>query len=233
MISERHLAPAALDSPAARARLVEAVAPLVFRTDLEAPGFMLLDLGLEHTPEGFRAHLIALGRALSDHYARTFGDMLHFASVSRFDQQSPTRPHRDGGPDASLLLLGYEPTAVASTVYLLDYTRAAVDRDLSPAEFLDAFNPAFGDNARLLDSYTEQADGFDPTRYQILLVNNSCLPYGERHRGMLGVLHQAVIPSPDPRRSRVIDSVLLGVTDAGLDDDWLEAFAARGTAATA
>ena len=29
LISERHLAPAALDSPATRARLVEAVAPLV------------------------------------------------------------------------------------------------------------------------------------------------------------------------------------------------------------
>jgi hypothetical protein len=233
MISEQHLAPAALDSPAARARLVETVAPLVFRTDLEAPGFMLLDLGREHSPEGFRAHLVALGRALADHYARSFGGTLRFASVGRFDQRSRTRPHRDGGPDASLLLLGYEPSAVASTVHLLDYTRAAVDRDLSPAEYLDAFNPAFGDNARLLDSYTEEAAGFDHRRYQVLIVNNGCLPYGERRRGMLGVLHHAVIPTPDPRRSRVIDSVLLGVTDAGLDDDRLEAFVARGTAATA
>ena len=138
MISERHLAPAALDSPAARARVVEAIAPLVFRTDLEAPGFMLLDLGREHSPARFRANLIDLGHALADYYLRTFGDELRFVSVSRFDQQSPTRPHRDGGPDASLLLLGYEPTAVASMVYLLDFTRAAADRDLSPVEFLAA-----------------------------------------------------------------------------------------------
>ena len=233
LISERHLAPAALDSPATRARLVEAVAPLVFRADLEAPGFVLLDLGRDSSPARFRAHLIDLGRALADHYVREFGDALRFASVGRFDQQSPTRPHRDGGPDASLLLLGYEPTPVESRVYLLDYTRAAADRDLSPAEFLAEFDPAFGGNAQFLDSYTEEVDGFDPSRYQILLVNNSCLPYGDRRRGMLGVLHHAVIPSPDPARSRPIDSVLLGVTDAGLDDARLAAFVADGTAATA
>ncbi len=233
MISERHLAPAALDSPTSRARVVEAVAPLVFRTDLEAPGFMLLDLGHEHSPARFRAHLVDLGRTLADHYALEFGDALRFVSCSRFDQQSPTRPHRDGGPDASLLLLGYEPTSVASTVYLLDYTRAAADRDLTPVEYLDAFNPAFGTNARLLDSYTEEADGFDPTRYQILIVNNSCLPYADRHRGMLGVLHHAVIFAPDRTRSRVIDSVLLGVTETGLDDARLDAFVVNGVAATA
>ena len=233
LIPERHLAPAVIDSPAARARLVEAVAPLVFRTDLEAPGFVLLDLGREHSPAPFRAHLVALGRALADHYAREFGDVLRFTSVGRFDQQSPTRPHRDGGPEASLLLLGYEPTPVESRVYLLDYTRAAADRDLSPAEFLAEFNPAFGGDAQFLDSYTEEAAGFDPSRYQILIVNNSCLPYGDRRRGMLGVLHHAVIPAPDLAASRPIDSVLLGVADAGLDDARLAAFVADGTAATA
>src|SRR5213078_1223136 len=111
-----------------RARLVEAVAPLVFRTDLEAPGYVLLDQGTDQTPARFRAHLVDLGHALARHYRDNFGETLRFVSMSRFDQQSPTRPHRDGGPDASILLQGYEPTEVPSRVSLLDYSRAAFER---------------------------------------------------------------------------------------------------------
>lgn len=227
------LASAILETPASRARLVESFAPMVFRTDLEAPGFVLMDVGAQSSPEQFRAHLIDLGRGLADYYHGSFGQLLRFVSVSRFDQQNPTRPHRDGGPEASILLLGYEPTEVSSHVFLLDYTRAAVDRRQTPAEFLDQNNPAFGGDAALLADYRHELKGLCHTRYQILIINNSCLPYRERHRGMLGVLHQALIAQPLPGKSRFINSLLLGISSAELDELQLEAFTQNGNAATA
>src|SRR5947208_4943690 len=108
------------------------IAPDVFRTDLSRPGWALLDLGNTGAPRDFRALLVRLGEALADEYRRVHGEELRFVSVSRFDQQSPTRPHRDGGPDASVLVLGYEPTEVPSRVSLMDYTRAAFERGLTP-----------------------------------------------------------------------------------------------------
>ena len=82
----------------------------VFRTDFGKPGYVLLDLGTDLTPREFRARIITLARTLADGYYRRHGDLLRFHSASCFDQQAPTRPHRDGGPDASFLLLGYEPS---------------------------------------------------------------------------------------------------------------------------
>src|SRR5262245_32148457 len=126
------------------AGLAGRVAPAVFRTDFEAPGWALLDLGLGLEPRAFRGLLVALGEALAGLYQAQFGGRLSWVSLSRFDQQNSTRPHRDGGPDASLLVLGYEPTEVPSRLWLLDYSKAAHERGITPAEFLDCCNPAFG-----------------------------------------------------------------------------------------
>jgi hypothetical protein len=219
------------DPPNADALAVQ-VAPLVFRTDLESPGFALLEFGTGLTPAAFRGLVIRLGQALARCYRDRFGEDLHFISASRFDQQAPTRPHRDGGPDASLLLLGYEPTEVASRIYLLDCTRAAVDRGLTPAQLLDCCNPAFGGDEQLLGDYTTEVAAFRTDHYQVLVVNNSILPYAERQRGMLGVLHHAVIATPSPDRTRPIDSVLMGVAAVGLTVAQLEAFAEKASAAT-
>ncbi len=210
--------------------LAARVAPAVFRTDFTAPGFALLDLGTELAPRDFRARLLALGTALAELYEERHGGGLVFVSASRFDQQSPTRPHRDGGPDASLLLLGYEPTEVPSRIYLLDHVRCAFDRRQSPCELLDCCNPAFPPGEELLRPYTVETV-FEPAHFQILLVNNSLLPWEERERGMLGVLHHAVI-EPRPGRSRPINSVLMGVGGEDVAEADLLAFVEEGEGAS-
>src|SRR5262249_46765252 len=164
---------------------VAGVARAVLRTDFAAPGFALLDLGQGLTPRDFRAHLAALGEGLSRYAERHLGGPLRFVSVSTFDQQTPTRPHPAGGPDASVLLLGYQPTEVPSRLFLLDYTRCAHDRSQTPKEFLDCCNPAFQAGHDLQRDYTTELTDFTPAHYQILALNNSCLPWEERHRGTL------------------------------------------------
>jgi hypothetical protein len=226
--------PSAAFADAHRVRQLAAqLAPRVLRTDLTEPGHALLDLGVGLSPRDFRAHLVALGEALDDHYRAHFGGRLVFVSVSRFDQQAPTRPHRDGGPDASILLLGYEPTEVSSRLYLLDYTRCAHDRGQTPPDFLHCCNPAFQAGQDLLRDYTAERTDFTPAHYQVLLINNSILPYEERHTGMLGVLHHAVI-TPTPARSRPVDSVQMAVASPGvvaLSADQMRAFVEAGTGA--
>jgi hypothetical protein len=209
------------------------IAPDVFRTNLSQPGYALVDLGLEYTPRDFRALLVGLGESLAEEYQRRHGSTLRFVSISRFDQQNSTRPHRDGGPDASILVLGYEPTDVPGRVWLLDYSRAAFERGLTPTEFLDCCNPAFGGDPELLRAHTLELTAFRPAHFQVLVVNNSNLPYADRQRGMLGLLHHAVIDRPMPGCSRPIDSLLMGIVEGGLSAERLEAFIEAATAATA
>jgi hypothetical protein len=200
------------DSPALPA-LVARVADLVFRTDLDQPGFALLDLGTDCTPADFRAALVALTAALDAVYRTRFGRRLVFLSLGRFDQQATTRAHRDGAPDESLLVLGYEPTEVESRVSLLDYTACAREHDLRPREFLDRFNPAWQTGEEMLVSYETELTPFRPEHYQVLLINNSAAPYETRQRGMLGVLHKAIVPAPRPDRPRWVNSLTLTTAD--------------------
>jgi hypothetical protein len=215
--------------------LADRAGALVLRTELSRPGFCLIDLGPAFEPLPFRRLLIGLGRALDDYYRRHTGRRLVFLSVSRFDQQASTRPHRDGGPDESVLLLGYEPTEVVSRVSLLDYTRCAADRGLTPQEFLARHNPAYAAGQELLRDYTTEVTPFRVGHYQVLLVNNSCTPVEARERGMLGVLHQAVLPEALPGRSRWIDSLMLTTAGpgeaAGLGDEEVRAFVEQAAAA--
>jgi hypothetical protein len=187
------------------------MATRVFRTDLDQPGFAAHDWarGKEGTPLRFRQFLVSLGQALGAVYQRRFGRPLTFFSLGRFDQQTTTAAHRDGAPDESILMLGYEPTSVASRLYLLDYTRAALDRGLRPAEFLERYNPLTPAGGQALSAYTTLAPDFEPSHYCVVVINNSSLPWELRQRGMLGVLHQADIPAPDATAHRYVNSLIL------------------------
>src|SRR5262249_3740440 len=100
--------------------------------------------------------------------------------------------------------------------FLLDYTRAAFQRGQTPREFLLCCNPAFGPGQDLLRDHTTEVGAFVPGHFQILVVNNSTLPYAEGARGMMGVLHHAEI-EPGPGKSRPIDSVLVAVAGPGVE----------------
>jgi hypothetical protein len=223
-----------LTHPGAADRLAAWLMPRVLRNDLVHPGFALLDLGPHDDPVGLRAFLVALAAALDRVYLQDHGRRLLPLSLSRFDQQTSTGAHRDGGPDESVLILGYEPTTVDSRVFLLDHTRCAFDRGLTPAAFLEQHHPVFGEGRELLRNYTTELEGFDSRRALVLVVNNSNRPFEERARGTLGVLHQAIIATPRPGAARVINSLLLAAADAhahGFTAGEVEDFVATGAAA--
>jgi len=181
-----------------------------FRTDFDQPGFVLIGFAFSIPSPDLRRFMVQLKESLSqNHYQRT-GKYLVYLSMLRFDQQVTTRFHLDGGPSESYLMLGYEPSDVQSELAIADYVRAAHHLGITTEQFLADYNPLSGAGAERLDGHISRLSDFDPTRAQILLVNNSRLPWDPRSGNPLGVMHQATISMPQPDKSRVINSTMLG-----------------------
>jgi len=189
--------------------LAERVYAQVFRTDFTAPGFALLSLNQEVNSLCLRRFMLALKGALETISLQKRGRYLNCLSMLRFDQQTTTKFHLDGAPDESYLMLGYEPSNVQSVLCMADYAHAAYDLNLTPQQYLTDYNPMFARGEQQLIPYTTRLEGFDTRSPQVLLVNNSRLPFCPDSINVLGVMHQATILAPDPTQSRIVNSLML------------------------
>jgi len=142
-----------------------------------------------------------------------------YLSLGRFDQQVTTRFHLDGAPPASLLMLGYEPSRVASRLFLADYSRAAFDLGISPAAFLQDYNLMYCKGAEALHGYITEVNPPVAGHATILLVKNSLLPLNAAGTNPLGVMHKAEIEAPDATQQRIVNSILLTAGEASTPDD--------------
>lgn len=187
----------------------EAAFGRVWRFDFSSPGFCLLDLGTGMDSIGFRSRMLALKERLSDVSARRIGKSFGYLSMGRFDQQETTKFHLDGAADESLLMLGYEPSAVRSRLFLADYSRCAFDLGIEPKKFLSDFNPMYGPAEGLLARYVTELSQPAEGHWHILLVNNSALPFTNDRTNPLGVMHKVEILNPTDRERRIVNSIML------------------------
>jgi hypothetical protein len=205
--------------------IVEKVFDLVWRFDFAAPGFTVLDIAPGPDSHTLRAWMVDLKRRLSDVNIRRSGRPFIFRSLARFDQQETTKFHLDGAPDQSMLILGYEPSRVVSRLFLADFTRAAFDLGITPQQFLSDFNPMYRKGEELLGRYTTELPQPDQGHSRILLVNNSSLPFTEARTNPLGVMHKAIIVTPDEAERRIVNSTMLVTEDGdGISADKQEEF---------
>ncbi len=152
--------------------------------------------------------MVSLKQELSRLFELRWGEPLQYLSLGRFDQQASTKLHLDGGPERSLLMLGYEPTEVASELLIADYTACARRLGISPAAFMVDHNPMFQAAESVLEDDILRINDWAEDRCRIVVINNSCVP--ENHpRFTAGVLHGAHILKPDPTKRRVINSTML------------------------
>jgi hypothetical protein len=165
----------------------------VFRTSPTEPGYAY------YLPEGTQS-LEEVMQEILDTIAPFHPQPFAFVHQETFDQQNTTRFHRDGGPDNSYLLLGYEPSEVPSTLRIADGWWAATGRGESVEAFFKAHPLLSPDLGTVLLSYTTMISAFDHTRPFIVLINNSVKS---------GVLHQATIEEPNPDATRTIHSWML------------------------
>ena len=199
--------------------LAAAVYPRVFRMDLSQPGFALIDLGPKCGSQRQRRIMVELKRELDQLERRTRGRCLLYQSMGRFDQQLTTKPHRDGGPDESVLMLGYEPSPLSSRVLISDFSKCADEKGIAPSEFLDRCNPMLSVEVDQLAAFTSPVPRFDHRRFQILLINNSVASPGEGR--LIGVLHTAEVAEPDSSGSkvtRIVNSTMIGSMPRGEEE---------------
>jgi len=182
--------------------VAEKVFDLVWRFDFTAAGFAVLDIAPGPDSHILRLWLVNLKERLSEIGVRRTGKPFSFRSISRFDQQETTKFHLDGAPDESMLILGYEPSRVGSRLFLADYTRAAFDLGITPQAFLQDF--------RYVTELPQPEDGHS----RILLINNSSLSFTQARTNPLGVMHKAIIVTPDEAERRIVNSTML-VTEGG------------------
>jgi hypothetical protein len=181
---------------------IAATAPEVFRrvwrTALDQPGFALLRFASAVSSCALRRTMVEL----------VAGFPVPFVPerLGRFDQQISSKFHRDGAPPMSLLVLGYEPTAVRSRFWIADASAAAVRAGLSLKEYLSAYHPILPAGEQALAPFVTELD-LPHAEALVVVVNNSLLPFEPGKENPLGVLHKAVIPSPDPNGKRIINSI--------------------------
>lgn len=202
---------------------VAPVAPEVFRrvwrTSLDQPGFALLRFAREVTSRELRRAMVELVAAFpfaSAGEPRAGSPIPPPAFVperfGRFDQQVSSKFHRDGAPPASLLVLGYEPTAVRSRFWVADASAAAARAGLTLGDYLAVNNPMFPAGEEALAPFTTELPLPHGVPF-VIVANNSLLPFDGTNP--LGVLHKAVIPAPDPAGRRVINSAGFTPRSAG------------------
>ncbi|MEL6107166.1 MAG: hypothetical protein AAFU85_14080 [Planctomycetota bacterium] len=179
------------------------------RTDFHEPGFCVVNLGSELDSHSFRRSMVDLKGEMARRHESATGKTLAFVWASRFDQQNSTKMHCDGGPEENFLMLGYEPSVVASELEIADYARCALDRGITPAELLSKHNPMFDSGYELLRPYITRVPCFAQTDYQIICINNSTAAYHAHGLTWQGTLHQATVPKPDETQRRIINSMML------------------------
>ena len=189
--------------------VAERVYDLTWRFDFKVPGFCLLDAGSGVDSHTLRAWMVRLKRLLNEISQRRTGARFLYRSMARFDQQETTKFHLDGAPEQSMLMLGYEPSQVHSRLFLGDYARAAYDLGITTQEFLQDFNPMFKKGEELLGRYTTELPQPEPGHARILLVNNTSLPFSEARPNPLGVMHKAIIVTPNEAERRIVNSTML------------------------
>ena len=200
------------------ARLASDVYQKVCRTDFSMPGFCLVKVTGCIDSVAFRQTMVDLKTALAEIHALKTGETLIYLSAARFDQQTSTKPHLDGGPEECFLMLGYEPSTVDSEVEIKDYTRCAHDFGMTPKEFMAKHNPMFRSGQELLRPYATRIPCFASDDYQIICINNSSAPFDTGTGRWQGTLHTAKILSPNESARRVINSTMIARSPSGATD---------------
>lgn len=187
------------------ADIIDKVYVNVFRRDYEHSGFAVLSFKDDIGSELLRRNMIALKRGLSERCEHDFGEELDYSWLTRFDQQTTTKYHRDNAPEDSFLLLGYEPTNIESRLLFADYHQFISDNNIPVDEYYERHNPMFKDGEDELTPYITEVEDFNKSTYKIVIINNSDL----NSEKTFGVLHKAEMITKDLSQARVVNSMML------------------------
>lgn len=203
--------------------LADAIYRRTCRTDFEEPGFCVFNAGCAMDSVAFRQLMVDLKGTMASIHESVTGNTLVYCSAARFDQQTTTKPHLDGGPDECFLMLGYEPSEVDAELEIFDYAKCAFDLGLSPQALMAKHNPMFEAGYERLRPYATRIPCFSKTDFQIICINNSSSEFSRDQPKWLGTLHTATILAPDETRRRVVNSTMIAPVALGTPETVTEA----------
>ena len=177
----------------------------VFRKNDDKKGFAVISFDRKMNSGLLREYMLKLKRALAKKCEEKFKKSLDYYWMGRFDQQNTTKYHRDNAPSDSYLMLGYEPTAINSKLFVADYHQLITKEKIPIDTYYEKYNPIFKKGEEHLAPYITEIERLKKQDYQIVLLNNSDL----HSRKTNGVLHKAEMINTDPDESRIVNSIML------------------------
>jgi hypothetical protein len=102
-------------------------------------------------------------------------------------------------------MLGYEPTAINSKLFVADYHQLVSKENIPVDIYYEKYNPLFKKGGKHLAPYITDIESLKKEAYQILLLNNSDL----HSRKTYGVLHKAEMINKNPDEPRIVNSIML------------------------
>lgn len=185
---------------------VDLVFASVFRQGLAHPGFALIDFGSGYSSEGLRESMVELKKACNQKAMAVYGKQLEHQWMGRFDQQATTKFHRDNAPDQSFLMLGYEPSAIRSRLFMADYAQLIHELGISEKTYFESHNPMYIEGEKALLPYTTAIESFDNTHFQIVFLNNS-----HSETATPGLFHKAEMIDENPALPRIVNSMMMAL----------------------
>jgi hypothetical protein len=190
--------------------LLSSIYDNVARTSTSALGFYHQSISRDVSSHDLRTAMITIGDHLIDRIKSDLGISMDYFSMGRVDQKNTTKIHLDGAPPQSILILGYEPSLVRSTVSVIDYIKYCSDNGVNVSDFLKDYNPMYSDGIDFAN-YTTRLVNFDNENNNIIVINNSSSDCSSC--GMCGLMHLAnVRHSSEPRIINTINIADLSST---------------------
>ncbi|WP_109829726.1 hypothetical protein [Reichenbachiella versicolor] len=189
----------------------------VLRTSTDQPGFYYKDLGKDLDSYTFRQTMVEVKNGLSELCQMYTEFQLNYQWLGRFSHQSTSGFHRDSSTPHSVLMLGYEPTEIDSSVSLADYTKLIKEEGLAVEEYFGAKEEINGANKDYpIEDYATELLPFPKDHYRLVILNNSRSFEEETY----GIFHRGEILQKDLSKDRILDSIMLTLCKKGTAEQY-------------
>ncbi|HAA19323.1 MAG TPA: hypothetical protein DCP28_11330 [Cytophagales bacterium] len=131
---------------------------------------------------------------------------LNYQWMGRFSHQHTSQFHRDSAHPHSFLMLGYEPTAVDSRVYVADFSKLIEQHGIPLATYFGGSQEVnVAAEAPSIAPYVTELTPFPKDHYRLLVLNNS----KSFQKPTFGMFHRGEVQQKQSAEDRIINSIML------------------------
>lgn len=210
--------PIKVKTPAFSIQELEEIYKKVFRNSTDHPGFYFKDFGKDIGSVNFRSVMVELKEGLTELVNKNTNHQLNYHWLGRFDHQHTSGFHRDSADPNSILMLGYEPSDIDSRVFLADFSKLVEDKGISMLEYFGGDDVNTSRDEEEIEPYVTELAPFPKDSYRLVILNNA----KSFNQPSFGVFHRGEVPEKSNGSDRVINSIMMYLTDKGTVESYGE-----------